>query len=291
MQKKILFYISFALVGNFSTNAFASQANNDKGTIYWQTYHRPPGIIKEGTEQGSGFVEKALKLIIKEMPEYKHEFPIASLTRALTNIKLHKNVCHPALYKTKERQEYVAYSEATIINPGNRVIARKGTLDEIAEGNYIDLKKLLSSQKYAFSLIKKRSYGQVVDDKISKHLTDSKSQLLASTELGTLFHMVERRRVDFTIAFPFELNYFIEKNKIKDDVFVSYYIKDIPKFTLGYVACPKNAWGKEVINKVNRVLKNVKRKQSYKEAVTSWWGHEQFTEEFIHFYNNRFLNH
>lgn len=288
MQKTPLLFLSFALISNVSTATDVSAEGIDK--IYWQTYHRPPGIIKEGLDQGSGFVEKALKLIIKDMPEYHHEFPIASLTRALTDIKLNKKVCHPALYKTKERQEYIVFSEASIINPGNRVIAKAGTLDDIAEGNYIDLKQLLSTGRYSFSLIKQRSYGQAVDDKISKHLTDSKSQLLASTELGTVFQMVQKQRVDFTIAFPFELNYFIEQNKIQPDTFKSYFIKDIPKFTLGYVACPDNKWGKKVISKVNKVLKQVKHNESYKQAVTSWWGNEQFSKEFVEFYNNEFLN-
>jgi len=263
------------------------QTENNK--ISWQTYHRPPGIIKEGLDQGSGFVEKALSLIIKHMPEYHHDFPIASLTRALTDIKTEKSVCHPALYKTKEREKFIAFSNASIINPSNRVIARKGTFDQYAEGKYIDLKKVLDSRQFSFSLIKQRSYGQDVDDKIAGHYTDKNSQLLASTELGTVFQMVKKKRVDFTIAFPFELNYFIEKNKIKDDVFTSYYIKNIPTYTLGYVACPKNEWGKEVITRVNQVLNEIKHTNDYKQAITSWWKNEQSSKEFEDFYKMRFL--
>lgn len=265
--------------------------NKDLKTIYWQTYHRPPGIIKTGHDQGSGFVEKALRLITQNMPEYRHKYPIASLTRALTDMKLDKNVCHPALYKTTERSKYTVFSNASVINPGNRIIALKGTLDHLADGNYIDLEKLLDQQTHSFSLIKERSYGQEVDDKIREHLSDKQSQLLDSTDLATIFQMVQKKRVDFTIAFPFELNYFIEKNKINSDVFASYYIKNIPQFTLGYVACPNNAWGKEVIQKVNLVLSKTKLENKYKRAVTSWWGSEQFSKEFETFYETQFLTH
>ncbi len=266
--------------------------SNDHQTIFWQTYHRPPGIIKTGEDQGTGFVENALKLITNQMPEYTHEFPISSLTRALTDMKANKNVCHPALYKTKERSKFITFSKASIINPGNRIIALKGTLGHLADGNNtIDLKKLLASQEFAFSLIKERSYGQAVDDKIGQHFSDGKSQLLASTDLGTVFNMVLKKRVDFTISFPFELNYFVEKNGIDQTQLVSYFIKDIPKFTLGYVACPKNEWGKSVIKKVNKVLSKTKLENDYKRAVTSWWGSEQFSKEFETFYQTQFLTH
>lgn len=288
-------YKTLLVIVIFMQTSFASVAKptrfDDYETIYWQTYHRPPGIIKTGVDQGSGFVEKALKLITQQMPEYSHEYPIASLTRALTDIKAQKNVCHPALFKTKERAEYMLFSEASMINPGNRIIALKGTLDHIAEGNYIDLPKLLESHQFSFSLIKGRSYGQAVDDKIGEHRKDNKSQLLASTELGAIFHMVLKKRVDFTISFPFELNYFIEKSKVSQNAFASYYIKDVPKFTLGYVACPKSPWGEQVIAKVNKVLSETKLKDSYKQAVTSWWGNEQFSKEFEEFYNTEFLKH
>lgn len=289
-MQKIVSLIILCLIYSHTIDAKPLRENDDQ-TIYWQTYHRPPGIIKTGVDQGSGFVEKALYLITRQMPEYTHEYPIASLTRALADIKAKKNVCHPALFKTKERAQYMLFSEASMINPGNRIIALKGALDHLATDNYVDLEQLLESHHYSFSLIKERSYGQAVDDKIKGHEDDSKSQLLASTELGAIFHMVLKKRVDFTISFPFELNYFIEKNNMSPTAFSSYYIKNVPQYTLGYVACPKNAWGEQIIAKVNKVLNKTKLQDSYKQAVTSWWGNEQFSKEFEAFYNNQFLNH
>ena len=289
MQKARFLIMLFLLISN-SIKA-APTPNDDARTIYWQTYHRPPGIIKTGEDQGTGFVENALQLITKQMPEYSHRYPISSLTRALTDMKSNKNVCHPALFNTEERSKYIVFSKASIINPGNRIIALKGTLDHLAEGNTIDLKRLLERHEFYFSLIKERSYGQAVDDKIGQHLSDSQSQLLASTELSTVFNMVLKKRVDFTIAFPFELNYFIEKNGIGQNQFASYFIKDIPNFSLGYVACPKNEWGKSVIKKVNKVLSKTKLENSYKRAVTAWWGEEQFSKEFETFYQTQFLTH
>ena len=183
---------------------------NDANTIYWQTYHRPPGFIKIGDDQGTGFVEEALNLVTQHMTEYTHEYPIASLTRALTDMKSHKQVRHPALYKTKERSQYMVFSRASLVNPSNRVIALTGTLDHLANNNTVDLVQLLESQRYSFSLIKGRSYGQDVDDKMKTPLPKNQSMLLASTEIDAVYNMVAKQRVDFTIAFPFELNYFAE---------------------------------------------------------------------------------
>lgn len=287
MQKFILLIVFTLICTN--VQATSSQANDN--TIYWQTYHRPPGIIKTGDTQGTGFVEKALTLVIQQMPEYNHKFPIATLSRALRDMKASKNVCHPALFKTKERQQYLLFSNASMISPANQVISLTGTLEQASQGKHLDLVKLLENEQFAFTLIKGRSYGQKIDDKIGKHIKHSKSHLIPGTDLTALFQMVYKKRVDFTIAYPFELNYYLHKNKISTHSFTSYYIHDIPQFQLGYIACPKSEWGAQVIKKINTVLSETKHTDSYKQAITSWWEGEQSSKEFDVFYKTQFLKY
>ena len=100
---------------------FHAPAND---TILWQTYHRPPGTFNFGENKGQGFVQQSLQMIIEQMPEYQHEMPITTLARAIADIKAGKKACHPALYITPEREKEMIFSNASILNANNRVIAR-----------------------------------------------------------------------------------------------------------------------------------------------------------------------
>ena len=270
----------------------ANENSVKKGdTIFWQTYHRPPGVILTGPNEGAGFIQQVLKLIIKKLPEYEHKMPLSTLARAITDIKYKKFSCHPALFKTTEREEFMYFSNAAMVNPTNRIIARKDFFDDYLRDGWLDLREITEYQNFTFALIKGRSFTPDIDDVLAQYLNGNNMFLMSNTDLSPTFQMIELGRVDATIAYPFELNYYTQHDQLSKQHLETYPILGVPLYSIGHVACPKNEWGKMVITKINAVLEALKPTKAYKYALTSGWQDNRNDPSFEAFYRNEFLTH
>lgn len=261
----------------------------DKGVISWQTYHRPPGIILTGEGQGTGSIQQTLKLVIDKLPDYDHQMPLTTLARSLEDIKQGKKVCHPALFKTAERERFMYFSQNSLMNPTNRVIAHGNKIAHLADGDTVDLVKVLREPRLTFALIKGRSFTQPIDAILAQHLDKSAVVDLSNTNLSMLFQMIEMGRIDVTIAYPYEVQYYLQKTlKTVGNVKI-YKIADMPTYGLGSIACPKNEWGKKIIEKVDLALAELKPTPAYKNAIKGLWQDSGSASEFDTLYNNVFL--
>ncbi len=103
--------------------------------------------------------------------------------------------------------------------------------------------------------------------------------------------MINLNRVDLTVLYPFELEYFLKHNVDVSEQFSIYKIKGVNPYNIGSIACPKNKWGKDIITKVNTILEQIKHTEAYKTAITTWWEYERETAEFKQYYQEVFLTH
>ncbi len=286
MLQKCVFVVTVFI----SLSLFANEKTADeKETIYWQTYHRPPGVILTGPSQGKGFIQQVLQLIINKLPEYDHQMPLTTLARAIEDIKHEKYSCHPALFKTVEREKYMYFSSAAVVNPTNRVITKKGLFDNYLRNGRIDLREIAESQKFTFTLVKSRSFTAEIDVVIAQYMREEGVFLMSNTDLSPTFQMIELGRVDATIAYPFELNYYAQNYALSLAKFDIYPIVGVPLFSVGHVACPRNEWGKSVIAKIDVILAELKSTKRYKDALTSGWQYERNNPLFNDFYQREFL--
>lgn len=260
---------------------------NAQEVIKWQTYHRPPGSIKAGVFEEQGFIDKVLTLVIADLPEYSHQRPTTSLARALADIEAGKQVCHPALHVTEERKQHMYFSQPAIINPTNRLIGDKAHSENLLVNNEVDIENFPS--KSTFALIKDRSYSGGYDEFLASHISSEQQIYISSDTLDTLFQLIASKRVDFTIAYPFELQHFKTNNPNIGKNLVSFKIQGSPAYSVGSVACPKNSWGKLVIKRVDEVLDKLKPTKAYHDALTTWWEHERDNKEFQVFYRDVFI--
>lgn len=273
----LLFVISF------------SQASVASSKIFWQTYHRPPSVIKYGEHQGKGFVQLVLNQIVLEMPEYEHIMATTSLARAIEDIKLGKQVCHPSLIKTASRQASAYFSKAVLISPTNRIVMTQQDAQQLGLRGPVDLTSLLREPFVTAGVIKSRSFGTRIDNILLAHADPDHVVEISNNSIAPLFKMLLLDRLSFTIAYPFELRYFNQGLLNNENALASFAIKNAEAYVLGNIACSKTPWGKQVIRKVDEVLKQIKSKQSYLNAMTTWWEPERNSDAFKQFYNTTFM--
>ena len=269
---------------------FCAYSVQAKDTILWQTYHHPPAIIQHGPAQGKGFVQQVLNLVIVRLTDYEHRMPLTSFARALADIKSGKFACHPAVFKTPEREEFMHFSQPMMINPTNKLISLKGKFSQFVENNQIQLRDVTEFQNYTYALVKGRSYTETIDREIRLYLNKDKIFPMSNLDLSPIFQMIELGRVDATIAYQFELNHYAKDMKKPVEQFDVHHLVGLPKYSIGHIACPKNEWGRNLISKIDVILDEIKPTEAYKYALTYWFPSERNNPEFIHFYQTEFLH-
>jgi uncharacterized protein (TIGR02285 family) len=257
-----------------------------ESTIYWQTDHRPPASILHGPRQGEGYIDRIRNTLINQLPQYQHINTVSALDTLFEDMERDKNICHPLLFVTEQRKKHAYFSIPVTITPSIRVVMKADLAQSLSLEEPIDLEQIFTSQR-TFATIKGRSYGKFIDKAISKQHNNYSHAKISVTDNTRLFKLLARDRVDFTFTFPFELNYY--QKYTNDTQFKAFTITGLSDYTLGSVACTKNAWGKSVINNVNKVLLQQRQKENHIPTMNYWWPEESKKDAFNRFYQDVFL--
>ncbi len=244
--------------------------------------------MKLGDDQGEGFIDLILANLFAKLPHYEHRQPLTTQARAIYDIQLGKQVCHPALFKTSEREKYAYFSTPSLFTPSNRLLVSAEAVKRHALTSPVDIKRLLEDESVTLGLISARSYGPDLD-KVLKQVESQRILRMPVEKNEVMFTLIARNRIDATIAYPFELAYFNRTGQKRSDI-TALDIKGIPAYAIGYVACPRNSWGRQVIEHVNTALAELVHTPEYVAAMTRWWEEEVERAEFKSFYANEFLN-
>ena len=267
------------------TLLYSSVALAQDTIIRWQTFHVPPLYMKTGELKGQGFIDALLGMVIERLPEYEHLQPLTTQARAMYDIRFGKQACHPALFKTPEREEFAVFSNPAFFTPANRLILSQAAQVEFDITPPVSADTLLQHD-ITLALINGRSYGEL--DSIVTKIPARRILLMTVERNNKMFELIIKRRVDATIAFPFELNLFNLLHSPSEKL-VALPIASIPQYAIGHFACPDNPWGRQVIQRVNDVLHALVAQPGYQKAMTKWWEEERERAEFSDFYRDNLL--
>lgn len=240
----------------------------EKKTIIWYHAGFSPGIILKGPMAGQGYHNVLEDYLRESMPEYEHVYKTANFGRIQKQIK-NTDACCVCLIKNNEREEYTVFSQPTMVGMMNGVHILSEDLPKfkpfINDDGYISIVDIFNKSNLKVGIGKGRKFGPAVDKLLTKH---KNSKRIITHYKGDIFqslilNMESRRGIDYVIGYPQELQWLKSQKKTKGQ-FTFIPIKEMPKYVLSYVGCTKNAWGKGVITKVNKILKG-QYQQEYKE--------------------------
>ena len=265
---------------------------SEKNIVTWYLNDDPPTMIVNGEDQGQGFIDRILYLLEQEMPEHEFVFVSATFPRALHDIKLGKEVCYPALFKTEQRKAFVAFTQMSIMHPSNYITMSRQLAEQLDIKEQVDLLELMQNRKLIFGLESQRSFGFELDSLLqdSEYINKAGNviRMRVSETAMNKYRMLVRGRIDYILDYPFETYYSLGKLARADD-FVSFPIAHTPQFTMGAIGCAKTPWGEDVVRHLDRALSKVKGSPEYKEALTAWLQEFVVDERFEDFYQQHFL--
>lgn len=279
-----LFNLILIFFIGYSSHSFA------KDTITWLTFNYPPMQITKGEQIGRGIGDMAVDFLQKNLPEYHHEKSEVNLKRFFHTMKKEEKVCAIGIIKTVQREDFLYFSIPALIRPGLSIVIKKDRIKIFGNPNRISLAKLIKNENLVLGFDGDRSYTNAIDTILERHkgqknvLKREGYDLIASS-----LKMLSKGHLDYIIEYPSQVM-FISKEKKLSGQFYTISLEEAPNYTVSHVVCPKNSWGKKLIEKINVVLKNGRSTNQYYSFIERWVDErkrKEFREAYNHFLNTK----
>lgn len=251
-----------------------------KETIIWANLHFPPWMILEGPSMGKGVWDELLAYLTANLPEYDHRMLVMKNMRFEEMAREGQNVCKVYYFKTSERERLLHFSSPAVVFLANHVVMRKEKAALLGNPARISLDKLMNFARFKGAVIQGRSYGMALDDIIARHAGQAHiSSMVADNK--SLFEFVALGRTDYILEFPAVRAFFEQDLSLQPDL-VNIAIEEGLPFNITYVACVRNAFGKQVIGRVNTLLLKQLAGKDHRNATLRWYtpGEQQELEQY-----------
>lgn len=258
-------------------------------SLKWGTLVLPPiHNIDEGEFKNMGCSDELIKLFNKHFnltvaPE------VYPAKRLINNLKNFEALANPILKKTKERAEFLYYSKLpTAFMPSHVIVVTKKHYEQLKKKS-LSLEEILSDNKNRVGLQVARSYGKTLDQIISK--TKESSEIYydyRSNPYRSLLDKLNGGVLDFVVGYPMEIEYLKKQLNLENLRYL--YIDELADepYHVSYFGISKTAKGKQIIEQVDSVLSDLRRKKEYKKFFERWIS-KDLLEEYRKDYNLIFL--
>ncbi|WP_413294867.1 TIGR02285 family protein [Bdellovibrio sp. HCB185ZH] len=233
---------------------FAPGQTKDPQVITWMRWDDPPIFILQGPYQGQGLLDITEKIITKKLPQYSHDSLVSTVQRVLVEAEKGTHACNAGWLDTPEWHKLFYFSKPVFVIPSNGILLKKSKLEEIQSLEPYSLQKFLN-KKQIWKLGVGRLYGVGIDEVLVKNQYQKNPKIITISTSLKVHQMLQSDRIQYTLGYPFEAVYYNEYLNAKDRV-VHLPLTDNKPIVDVVVACPRNEWGKSVIDQVNKVLKN-----------------------------------
>jgi len=226
-----------------------------KENITWPYICFYPLYICQDKQLVGGAGWNIMNLMWKNMPDYEHKTALLPLKRIQKDMKQGKHCLFYGLFKTPERQEFMRFSLPCRISPPTMVVIRKEDLPIFGGGKTVSLQGLLENKGLRFLTFNAISYGDIVDKLLAPHEKNENVHVLYRTDEmdQNALGLLRKKRIDYFLALN-GTHHVADEMGIAGEI-VLLPIKEQSEYKVGYITAPKNEWGKQMIEKVNRVLR------------------------------------
>jgi len=223
--------------------------------IVWPYPCYYPLWVCDGDAVTGGLGLEIQTLLWERMPEYTHTLAQLPVQRMLEDVKNGSHALLYGFYKTPEREQYMHFSLPCRISLPTMVVTRKGDLARFGGGSAVSLKNLLEDRTLRFLRLDAVSFGTGLDMLLQEYqeaehvFIEYRTDNLDEYALELLLN----KRVDYILSVDSTI-YAANQAGIADDI-AMIPITEKDEYTVGYVVAPKNEWGRQIIERVNAVLR------------------------------------
>lgn len=241
--------------------------------IVWGVMEFPPFQVLSGDQRGSGSFDGLLQLLVRQMPEFRHEIVNMTFARREEEMRAGQPLCTPGIFRTPAREKYLVFSKPALIHLDNRVVALASKADSLGPADQpIDLAALLKRADLVAGIISERSFAPNIDLLLGRY-GKSRNVVMRPMKASRMFEMLLNGEIDYTILFPHEATY-LAGQLGTDAPLAIRAIAGTPPYIVTHVACTRGAWGEAVIRRIDGVLAGQRTTPEYRAYSERWYGEE-----------------
>ncbi|MGW8394900.1 TIGR02285 family protein [Pseudoduganella sp. HUAS MS19] len=246
----------------------AAQARD---TMTWLMPDIPPASMPVGGKPTTGIADQIVLYLSTHWPDAEHRFIYANPKRTWLMVERGERACVVAALRNAERDR-LAYFVNTNLVPPLQLVAQESTLPRLplnAQGE-VDLEKLLAHPALRGIIVERRSYGAAVDALLAKRPASSRMESTSVGDYGrNVLKLVTRGRADYTLDYDYALQY-ASKSEPEIGALKTVPIAQNNRPMLGGIACPRNAWGKATVKRIDQIVGTAAGAAAMIKAQNSW---------------------
>lgn len=229
--------------------------------IVWPYFSFPPQVIVRPDGSLSGASIRLREFLARALQDYRHERIHSPVNRTLREVREGNPYCLTGLLKRPDREALLRYSDApSRLVPPPVLVAERGVLAPYrdAEGR-VSLRRLFGESGLTCGHIKGFSHGPVLDAILAEN--DRRANFFEIVDMKSLNRQLElllSGRIQYFLGTPDQVWYAFREEGLADRLEVVPVAED-QSWELGYVACEKGEWSREVVERIDRVLREALR--------------------------------
>ncbi|MCE0494710.1 TIGR02285 family protein [Vibrio salinus] len=249
------------------TYSQTSVANTGK-IITWYKSEFPPLSIVNGPDAGKGYSDRIEQFLFKNLKGYDHKILVAPVKRTLRDMEKGVNACAVTLLKTPAREKFVAFTRPARLLLPNSLIIRKSDVEKIkpfigSDGKVL-LEDIIKSHSFRIGYTNGRSYTKPIDNLLNKYQTSGVFvDRLGKDSPKGLLSMLSKKHIDAILQQPVEAQFNARTLNMENSIKVLP-IREIKDYTVGYIGCSKTPWGKEVVRKIDALMKDAVKRNDFR---------------------------
>lgn len=252
------------LAGSLGSTAMAADR------ITWGKYNVPPYMIRTGEHAHQGIFDQVLDVLKEKLPQYEHVELEAPFPRIYSEIRKGNHWCYNGTLKTPEREAYGYFSLPSSIFLPLRIIVRRDRLAQFQGPQ--SLENLLKNRRLTTSVMRDRSYSPIVDRLLAANPPKENY-----SEQVEAIGMLLAGRIDYMVELPL-LAHDQARVMGHPGELVALPMQEADEVVFNRVMCPRNEWGRKVVDQVNQVLLTNRGKPYYRGIIEKWHDPEAAAE-------------
>lgn len=258
--------IRLFILALYALLAFSTQGEADeKPVIRWVSNDLSPLYINSGPFKGQGIADQISVFLQKYLPEYQHEFEDINFSRLYALAERNDLICSGLLFKNKRREEILHFSIP--YKPAySQVLVSYHQMDYPPEG--VSLEDFIADHDHTLTVQKRRSYGAHLDPIIKREIQKGHINVLdVSTE--QMFKMLSHGRIQHFLDIENSATYYQATHQDQETIHIIPVATPMDRF-FGRVACTKSPDGLKVIQKINQIIEDHKRTETFRHLTELW---------------------
>ncbi len=251
------------------------------GVIRWQVLDMPPAFNyvhgrppRDASELGHGEVDGFMRLLIGQMPQYRHEFVEAGVARFEALARQDKALCSVLLVRTPQRLEWLFYTPVypPLMSRQLHVIVRRDRQQKFIspQGQVLQLTDILKRKDLVGLLVKDRSYGPRIDALVKAQGADGPKSMVTARN-SQLLGMLNAGRMDYTLDYPLMLEAYLQKDGAGADL-VALPVTEGFGTSMVHAACSRNPEGRRAIEAIDWAERRLAQDPRRDEMLRGWLG-------------------